>query len=154
MRIGIYTGTFDPPTMGHLYILKKALKICDHLIVAISTNLQKESIFSPEEKVDMMKKIAPGVEVALCPGLIVDFAKEKGASFLIRGLRSFSDFEFELQMNAANLQLGGIETVFLMASADHAQISSSLIREISHFKGSIKGLVPDEIEPIIRKKFT
>lgn len=151
-RIGIFPGTFDPPTLGHLDIIRKAQQICDHLIVAIAVKPDKKSVFSVEEKIEMLKRIAPKVEVSSFHGLIVDFAREKKGSFLIRGLRAFADFEYEFQMAEANRHLSGIETLFLMADARHTQISSSLIREIAHFKGPLKGFVPAEIESLIRKK--
>jgi pantetheine-phosphate adenylyltransferase len=153
-RIGIFPGTFDPPTLGHLDIIQKSMQVCDHLIVAIAVKPDKKSLFSVEEKVEMLKRIAPKVEIASFHGLIVDFAREKNASFLIRGLRAFADFEYEFQMAQANRRLSGIETLFLMADDRHTQISSSLIREIAHFKGPLKGFVPEEIESLIRRKMT
>lgn len=152
-RIGIFSGTFDPPTLGHLDIIQKAEQICDHLIVAIAVKPDKKALFSIEEKKQMLKKIAPNVEIVSFHGLIADLAKEKKASFLIRGLRAFSDFEYELQMAQANRRIGKIETLFLIANDQHSQISSSLIREIAYFKGPIHDFVPKEIEPLIRKKF-
>lgn len=148
----MFPGTFDPPTLGHLDIIQKACQICDHLIVAIAMNPEKKSLFSVEEKMEMLKKIAPQVEVASFQGLTVQFASKKNASFLIRGLRAFADFEYEYQMAQANRRLSGIETIFLMANDQHSQISSTLIREIAHFKGPLKEFVPSEIESQIRKK--
>lgn len=153
-RIGIFPGTFDPPTLGHVDIIRKAKKICDRLIIAIAVKLDKKGLFSIDEKEQMLKKIAPDVEVVALNGLIVDFAKEKKASFLIRGLRAGSDFDYEFQMAQANKRLGGIETLFLIADDRYSQISSTLIREIAHFKGPLHEFVPQEIEMIIRKKFS
>lgn len=153
-RIGIFPGTFDPPTFGHLDIIRKAKKICDHLIVAIAVKPEKNSTFSVEEKMLMMKKIAPDVQIEAYRGLIVDFAKEKKAEFLIRGLRSASEFDLEHQMALANKRIGSIETVFLIADDRHAQISSTLIREIAYFHGPLHDFVPVEIESMIRKKFS
>ncbi len=153
-RIGIFPGTFDPPTLGHLNIIQKAQKICDQLIIAVAGNSNKKSVFSIEEKKEMLQKIAPQAEVLSFQGLIVDFAKEMKGSFLIRGLRGWSDFEYELQMAEANLRLSGIETVFFMSGGQYNQISASLVREIAQFKGSLKGFVPDEIAPSIKNKFS
>lgn len=151
-RIGLFPGTFDPPSRGHLDIIQRAKLVCDHLIVAIAVKPDKKSLFSIEERIEMLKKIAPHVEIVSFHGLIVDFAREKKATFLIRGLRAFSDFEYEFQMALANRRLSGIETLFLMADERHTQISSSLIREIAHFRGPLHDFVPPEIEPLIRKK--
>lgn len=153
-RIGIFAGTFDPPTFGHLDIIRKAKKICDRLIVAIAVKPEKNSTFTVEEKMEMMKKIAPDVQIEAYRGLIVDFAKEKNAQFLIRGLRSGSEFDVEVQMALANKRIGGIETVFLIADDRHAKISSTLIREIAYFHGPLHDFVPFEIEAMIRKKFS
>ncbi|MBX7067105.1 MAG: pantetheine-phosphate adenylyltransferase [Parachlamydiales bacterium] len=153
-RIAVFPGTFDPPTFGHLDVIRKAKKICDHLIVAVAVKPEKNSLFSVEEKMLMMKKIAPDVQVEAYRGLIVDFAKEKKAHFLIRGLRAGSDFDSEFQMAQANKRIGGIETVFLVADDRHSQISSTLIREIAYFHGPLHDFVPTEIESIIRKKFS
>jgi pantetheine-phosphate adenylyltransferase len=158
-RTALFPGTFDPPSLGHLDIIRKAGLICDHLIIAVAVKPDKKnnSLFSPEEKMEMLRLITksnPQIEIAHFHGLIVDFAKEKNASFLIRGLRAFSDFEYEFQMAFANRVLSGIETVFLMADEKHTQISSTLIREIAYFKGPLHEFVPHEIEPLIRKKFS
>lgn len=156
-RIGLFPGTFDPPTKGHLDIIKRAALICDRLIIAVAVKPDKRStsVFSVEEKMEMLRlmtKSISHVEIVHFHGLIVDFAREKKVSFLVRGLRTFSDFEGEFQMAAANRRLGGIDTLFLMADGSHAQISSSLIREIAYFGGPIHDFVPPEIEPLIRKK--
>jgi len=153
-RIGIFAGTFDPPTLGHLDIIHKSMHLCDHLIVAIADKPVKNPLFSVEERMEMLKKIAPKVEIASFHGLIVDFAKERKASFLIRGLRGFVDYEYECQMTHANRKLSGIETLFLMADERHTQISSTLIREIAHFQGPLTDFVPLEIESLIRRKMT
>ena len=153
-KIGIFAGTFDPLTLGHLDIAERAKLICDHLIISVAVKPSKPSLFSLTERVQMLKMVAKDVEIVSFDGLIIDFAKEKKASFLIRGLRSFSDFEAEYQMAAANKKLGGIETIFLMADSNKGQISSSLIREIAHFKGPLHDFIPKEIEPFIRKKIS
>ncbi len=152
-RIALFPGTFDPPSLGHLDIIQKAKLICDHLIIAIAQKLDKKPLFSIEERSEMLKKIAPHAEITPFHGLIVDFAREKKASFLIRGLRAFSDFEYEFQMALVNRRLSGIETLFLMSNEHHTQISSSLIREIAHFGGPLLDFIPPEIEPLIKRQF-
>ncbi len=155
-RIGIFPGTFDPPSKGHLDIIQRASLICDKLLIAIAVKPDKKALFSPEEKKEMLRLITPSipnVQIEIFEGLVVDFARSHKAQFLIRGLRAFSDFEYEFQMALANRRLSGIETLFLMADERHTQISSSLIREIAYFKGPLRDFVPAEIELLIRKKF-
>jgi len=149
-KIGLLPGTFDPPTLGHLDLIQRASKICDHLIIAIATKPNKKPLFTSEERKEMLHLIAPKVEVIAFNGLIVDLAREKKANFLIRGLRTLADYDYEFQMALANRKLGNIETLFL--PAEHTEISSSLIREIAHFGGPLHPFVPAEIETFIRKK--
>lgn len=154
MTLGLSPGSFDPPTNGHLDLILRASLLCKKLIVSVSTNPQKRVLFSPEKRVELIQAMLPdnqNIEVVQFDGLTADFAKQRGASFFVRGLRSMSDFECEHQMAFANYKLSGLETIFLMARAEHAQISSSLIREIASFKGSLEGLVPKIVEETIRK---
>jgi pantetheine-phosphate adenylyltransferase len=151
-RIAIFPGTFDPPSKGHLNIIQRSLSLCDHLIVAIGHKPDKKHLFTIDERISMFKLIAPNVEVISFHGLVVDLAKEKKASFLIRGLRAFSDFELEFQMALANRSLSGIETLFLTSDQNHIQISSTLIREIAHFGGQLSQFVPRELESLIYNK--
>ncbi|OGN64002.1 MAG: pantetheine-phosphate adenylyltransferase [Chlamydiae bacterium RIFCSPHIGHO2_12_FULL_49_9] len=159
-RIGLFAGTFDPPSLGHLDVIKRAKIFCNRLIIAVAVGhpgRKSSSLFSIEERKEMLllaTRAVAHVEIESFDGLVVDFAKKKGASFLVRGLRAFSDFESESQMALANRRLSGIETLFLMATEPHTQISSTLIREIAHFGGSLKEFVPQEIEPLIRRKIT
>ncbi|MES2273637.1 MAG: pantetheine-phosphate adenylyltransferase [Chlamydiota bacterium] len=156
-RIGLFPGTFDPPSLGHLDIIQKSLISCDHLIVAVAHKPDKKSqfLFSLEEKIEMLRLITksnPQIEITSFHGLTVEYARMRKVSFLIRGLRAFSDFESEFQMAIANRKLGQIETLFLLPDERHVHISSSLIREIASFKGSLHDFVPKEIEPLIHKK--
>jgi pantetheine-phosphate adenylyltransferase len=143
--IGLYPGTFDPVTLGHLDIIKRAVKLVDHLVIGVATNAPKNPIFTLEERVAMVKaeaeKAAVGhatLEVRAFDSLLVKFAAEVGASVIIRGLRAVSDFEYEFQMVAMNQRLNTeIETVFLMADPRHQAISSKLVKEIALLGGDI-----------------
>ena len=144
-RIGLYPGTFDPVTLGHIDIIKRAVKLVDHLVIGVATNTPKNPIFSLQERVAMVKaeaeKVAAGhatLEVRAFDSLLVKFAAEVGASVIIRGLRAVSDFEYEFQMVAMNQRLNTeIETVFLMADPRHQAISSKLVKEIALLDGDI-----------------
>ena len=144
-RIGLYPGTFDPVTLGHLDIIKRAVKLVDHLVIGVSTNAPKNPIFSLTERVEMVRaeaeKLAEGratLQVVAFDNLLVQFAAEMGASVIIRGLRAVSDFEYEFQMVAMNQRLNTeIETVFLMADPRHQAISSKLVKEIALLGGDI-----------------
>jgi pantetheine-phosphate adenylyltransferase len=154
-QIALFPGVFDPPTLGHLDIIKRASLVCEKLIVGVAQNLTKTSLFTIEERIAMLRAAThanPHVEIAAFSELAVEFAKKRKVHFLLRGLRSFADFEHESQMAAANRRMSGLETIFFMAQ--HPQISSSLIREIAHFGGPLEDLIPAEAEPIVRKKFT
>jgi pantetheine-phosphate adenylyltransferase len=143
--IGLYPGTFDPVTLGHLDIIKRAVKLVDHLVIGVATNAPKNPMFTLEERVTMVKteaeKAAAGhatLEVRSFDSLLVKFAAEVGASVIIRGLRAVSDFEYEFQMVAMNQRLNTeIETVFLMADPRHQAISSKLVKEIALLGGDI-----------------
>ena len=142
---GLYPGTFDPVTLGHLDIIKRAVKLVDHLVIGVATNEAKAPLFSLDERVAMVKaeaeKLAAGqATIAVVPfsSLLVKFAADVGASVIIRGLRAVSDFEYEFQMVAMNQRLNTeIETVFLMADPRHQAISSKLVKEIALLGGDI-----------------
>ena len=157
MKRALFPGTFDPPTLGHLDIIQRALDICDELYIGVATNIGKgrEALFSTEEKMQMLQDITrslPQVKVASFSGLVVTFAKKHNINFLIRGLRAFSDFEFEFRMALANRKISGIETVFLMADERHAHISSTLIRELGHYETRLNDFVPAAIEDKVFKR--
>lgn len=150
-------GTFDPPTNGHLDIIRRAASICDILYIGISQNTaKKSSLFSTEERQALLKLITQDiaqVEVVLLNGLVVDFAKKHKIAFLVRGLRNFSDLEYESQMSFANHKMGGIETVFLIASEKYARLSSTLIREIAFHGHRLQDFIPAEIEEVVFERF-
>jgi pantetheine-phosphate adenylyltransferase len=157
MRTAIYAGTFDPITRGHEDLIGRALQFVDKLVVGLATNLQKEPLFTLEERIDMIRAATDGngrVEVRKFDGLLVDFAREIDASLIIRGLRAVSDFEYEFQMALMNRHLSPkLETVFMVPSLDTTYISSSLVREVARFGGALGGLVHPVVEHALRKKF-
>ena len=144
-RVGLYPGTFDPVTLGHLDIIKRAVKLVDHLVIGVATNASKEPLFSLEERKAMLEReaapLAEGratIEVQAFDMLLVKFAEKVGASMIIRGLRAVSDFEYEFQMVAMNQRLNTeIETVFLMADPRHQAIASRLVKEIAMLGGDV-----------------
>ena len=156
-KIAIYPGSFDPVTNGHLDIIERGLKLFDKIIVAILTNPGKKFLFTLEERVQMlevsMKKFS-NVEISTFDGLTVDYAAQCNAQGILRGLRALSDFEYEFQMALMNRRLNReIQTVFLMTGMRWIYTSSSIIKEAAQFGGSIKGMVPLEVEKRIKEKY-
>lgn len=148
-QIGMYVGSFDPPTFAHANLIERASKLCDKLYVAIGVNPAKPNTFlSLEKRIDLLLKITKGfsnVEIVSFTGLTIDYAKLKGVDCLIRGLRSVQDFEFEYAICTANREMSGIDTLFLLSKPEHRHISSSLVREIYKFGGKIDLFVPNEV---------
>lgn len=145
-RIGVYPGTFDPITLGHLDIIRRATHLVDRLVIGVTTNPSKEPLFSVEDRLAMVRRetkgIAGDVEVVDFDSLLMDFAEREGASMIIRGLRAVGDFEYEFQMAGMNQQLNSkIETVFLMADVSLQPIASRLVKEIARYGGSIDKFV-------------
>ena len=162
MRIGLYPGTFDPLTFGHIDIIKRAAKLVDQLVVGVAINLDKAPLFSAESRVEMIKeqvvKINRNLSVNILThqfdNLLIDCAKDVKAAVIFRGLRAVSDFEYEFQMVGMNRALNdNIETVFLMADVTHQAIASKLVKEISRLGGNIENFVPEEVVTIMNKKF-
>lgn len=157
MRIGIYPGSFDPVTLGHLDIIKRSAKMVDKLIIGVLNNSKKTPVFTALERKQMIEKVTkdiPNVEVEVFEGLLVDFVKERQASVIFRGLRAVSDFEYELQMAQLNRNLSHeADTVFLATSVEYAYLSSSSVRELASYKGNISSMVPEELLEQIEKKF-
>ncbi len=146
----IYAGSFDPLTYGHLNIIQRAASLFDELIVAVANNTSKSGVFSPDERIDMISDACAGLDnirVDTFAGLLVDYAAQMNAGILVRGLRSVKDFEYEFQMALTNKQLNDdLDTVFLVTEGKYAHVASSLIREIVSMGGSVKGMVPPEVE--------
>jgi pantetheine-phosphate adenylyltransferase len=149
--VAIYPGSFDPLTSGHLDLISRGSRLVDRLIVAILRNENKQPLFSIEERISMIHEVLdnryPSVEVECFDGLLVDYAAERGASLIFRGIRAISDYEYELQMALMNRRLRPeIETVFLMAGEAYSFISSRLVKEVFRLGGNISGLVPPAVE--------
>ena len=156
---GVYPGTFDPVTFGHIDLIQRALGMFDEVIVAVAPQgTDKRPLFSTEERVSFLKKATHklGKRVSIEPfeGLVVNYARKRGASTMIRGIRMLSDFEYEFQMALTNRKLASdIETIFLMPHEAYAYLSSRLIKEIALLGGDIRPFVPDYVERAIRRKF-
>lgn len=154
--VGIYPGSFDPPTNGHLDLLSRGAPLFERLVVAILRNTQKEPLFPVEERIQMIREAAShlqNVEVESFEGLLVDYAARRGANALLRGIRAVSDYEAELQMALLNRRMGGIETIFLMAGEEFSFLSSRMIKEIATLGGDVSSFVPAGVAARVRKKF-
>ena len=162
MRTGLYPGTFDPVTHGHLDVIRRAAKLVDHLVIGIAINRDKGPLFSLEERVEMVdRQTAPiaeaaGITIESRPfeNLLMHFAEEVGAGIVIRGLRAVADFEYEFQMVGMNRALNAdIEMVFLMAGAQHQAIASKLVKEIARMGGDVSKFVPPEVRDALLAKY-
>ena len=153
----IYAGSFDPITRGHEDLIHRSCEFVDKLVVAVANNSSKKPLFTPDERVDLIRAATSDnacVEVRQFQGLLVDFAHEVGASLIIRGLRAVADFEYEFQMALMNRNLSpGLETVFMVPSVETTYISSSIIREVAQFGGNLDGLVHPAVAIALRRKF-
>jgi pantetheine-phosphate adenylyltransferase len=154
---GLLTGSFNPPTIGHLDLIKRAQLLFTPLIIGVGENLSKRSIegFSQKECKNLLEKCLKGqknIKIILLQGLVTDLVKKEKIDCLIRGVRTPSDFAYESQMAYANRKLGNIETLFMMSSEEKTFISSSLLREIAYHGGSLKDFIPEEIEYIVKEK--
>lgn len=157
MRLGIYPGTFDPITNGHLDLIERGLRIFDEIVIAVAPSPKKQPLFTLEERINLIReavKDCKNVRIEAFNGLLVDYVKKKKGIAIIRGLRAVSDFEYELQMALMNRRLDmNIETVFMMPSEEFSFITSTIVKEVASFGGSVKGLVPDVVERALREKF-
>ena len=159
MRTAVYPGTFDPVTNGHIDVIERASKLFDRLYILVGENPQKQSTFTADERVQMLKQALKrhnsGIAVEHFNGLLLDYVKKKKSNVIVRGLRAISDFEFEFQRAQFNREIAkDIETIFIMTKDDYAFLSSSIIKEIAMFGGSVKGFVPKVVEKKLREKFS
>jgi len=156
MRIAICPGTFDPVTNGHLDIIQRGLRIFDEVIVAVAPSQKKVPLFTLEERLWLIRESVKGlrnITIESFNGLLVDYVRAKGGMAIIKGLRAISDFEFELQMALMNRKLDmHVETVFMMPSEEFSFLTSTIVKEVASFGGSVKGLVPVVVEQALRKK--
>ena len=154
--IAIYPGSFDPPTYGHMNIVERGLGIFQKIIIAVARNTSKKSLLTPEERVELLRKLFKGrrdVEVDYFEGLLVGYAQKKKSNVILRGLRTVGDYEYELQMSFANKNLSPqIETIFMMTENRYSHISSTIIKEIAFFGGSVKNMVHPLVEKTIKAK--
>jgi pantetheine-phosphate adenylyltransferase len=155
--IAIYPGSFDPLTNGHLDLIQRGARIFDELVVAILRNTEKAPLFSLEERLEMLHECTsqfPNVCVESFAGLLVDYARDRGAQAVLRGIRAVSDYEYELQMGWMNRKLDpSLETVFMMPAEAYSYLSSRLVREIASLGGSLGGLIPASVESRLRERF-
>jgi pantetheine-phosphate adenylyltransferase len=156
-KVAIYPGSFDPLTYGHIDIVERALEIFDKVIVAIANNAEKRSLFSVEERLEMVKTIfkdTPNVIVDCFKGLLVDYVAKTNAKVILRGLRATSDFEYEFHMASMNRSLNPhLDTLFMMTSKDYFFVSSRTIKEVASLRGAVEGLVPDLVVRRLKEKF-
>jgi pantetheine-phosphate adenylyltransferase len=154
--LAIYPGSFDPVTNGHLDLIERGEKMFDRMIVAVLKNADKEPLFSVAERVEMLHEVTKqweSVEIDVFQGLLVDYARKRGAAVILRGIRAISDYEYELQMALMNRKLEPrLETVFMMPGETYSYLSAKLVREIAHFGGPLTGLVPPAVEQRLRAK--
>lgn len=156
MTIAVCSGSFDPVTYGHLDIIARGANIFDKVIVAVLINSKKNSLFSVEERVELLRQATAdmkNVEVDSFDGLLIDYMNKKGAQVIIRGLRAVSDFEYEMQVASINKKLDeNIETFFMMTNNQYSYLSSSIVKEVAKYKASVADLVPPVVEEALKRK--
>jgi pantetheine-phosphate adenylyltransferase len=158
MATAVYPGSFDPPTLGHLDIIQRAAAQFDRVVVCVMYNSAKSGLFTPEERLELLRESLTGlegvenVEVDRDSGLLVDCARRKGASCVVKGLRSVTDFEYELQMADVNRKLSGLDTLFLTARPELSFLSSSIVRELGRYQVELRGSVSDAIAENVTRR--
>ncbi|PRR92344.1 MULTISPECIES: pantetheine-phosphate adenylyltransferase [unclassified Bacillus (in: firmicutes)] len=156
-NIAVCPGSFDPVTLGHLDIIKRGAKIFDEVYVCVLNNSSKQPLFTVEERCELIRqatKDLPNIKVESFHGLLIDYAKQKEAKVILRGLRAVTDFEYEMQGTSMNKVLNDeIETFFMMTNNQYSFLSSSIVKEVAKYHGSVKGLVPKEVEAALKEKF-
>jgi pantetheine-phosphate adenylyltransferase len=157
MRVGVYPGTFDPVTLGHMDIIRRSAKLVDRLVIGVTTNVSKSPMFSLDERLAMVRRevaeLDAGIAVVSFDSLLMDFAEREGATVILRGLRAVADFEYEYQMAGMNQQINDrVETVFLMADVALQPIASRLVKEIAMYGGEIAKFVPPRVADDVRKR--
>lgn len=157
MSRAIYPGSFDPVTFGHLDIIERSSKMFDEVIIGVLCNSAKKSLFTVEERVDMIRKMTDkydNVKVMSFEGLLIDFAKKVDATIIIRGLRAVTDFDYEIQIAQTNkVEYDKLETIFMATSLQYSYLSSTIVREFASYGGDISRFVPKEIVPLVEDKF-
>nr|WP_297939453.1 pantetheine-phosphate adenylyltransferase [uncultured Lachnoclostridium sp.] len=157
MKVGIYPGSFDPITLGHLDIITRSSKVVDKLIIGVLNNSAKNALFTPDERVDMIKRVTeniPNVEVESFSGLLVDYAKMKNVNVIVRGLRAITDFEYELQIAQANHKANPeIDTIFFTTNVEYSYISSSIAKEFAFYGSDVSQIVPPLVIEKLNEKF-
>lgn len=155
-RIGVYPGTFDPPTLGHLDIIGRGLKLFDELVVAVTTNPEKTSLLTVNQRVALLTEATAGMDgvtVDSFNGLTVNYVAARGAMAILRGIRTLTDLDYESHLALTNRTIGGVETVFVMAGRQYGFISSSLVREVARLGGDVSQMVPPCVAEALKEKF-
>jgi pantetheine-phosphate adenylyltransferase len=157
MSTALVPGSFDPPTNGHIDVIARCSAVFDRVVVAVLRNSAKEPLFTPEERMDLLEGSCKGmgnVDIESFEGLLVDYAGSIGADVIVKGLRAISDFDYELSMAQMNRNLSGIVTMFVATKPEFAYLSSSMVKEVARFGGSIAGLVPSHVEAALKERIT
>lgn len=157
MKAAVYPGSFDPVTLGHLDIIKRAADVFDHLTVAILNNPSKKSLFTVEERIVLLREVTkdlPNVTIDGFKDLLINYMRQKNVNVIVRALRSVSDYEFELQLATMNRKVGEhVETLFMTSSPQYSYLSSSIVKEIAMFHGPVSELVPPFVEQALKEKY-